>query len=195
MFAAKQLVLWEELTGKEPDAGKDWRQKGKVVAEDDSITDSMDINLSKLRGMVEDRAAWHATVLGVTMSQTRLRDWTTSSINLDFMYWIFCYHFVFHLSYHVKDALQFFPVFGVISLFVQTQNYGFESNIKSHSMLSPSSASNSTNHSRCLNFLTSLPTIRLLFQWWRPHISPWSSFHAWQWTLALGMWFSIFFPS
>ena len=40
----------------------------------DSITNSMDMNLSKLRGMGEDRGACHAAVLGVTMSQTRLRD-------------------------------------------------------------------------------------------------------------------------
>ena len=30
----------------------------------DSITDSMDMNLSKLREMVKDRGAWHATVHG-----------------------------------------------------------------------------------------------------------------------------------
>ena len=35
-----------------------------------SITDSMDINLSKLREIVEDRGAWHITVHGVTVSQT-----------------------------------------------------------------------------------------------------------------------------
>ena len=28
----------------------------------DSITDSMDMSLSKLREIVEDRGAWHATV-------------------------------------------------------------------------------------------------------------------------------------
>ena len=44
----------------------------------DSITDSMDINLSKLQGIVEDRGAWHAAVHGVTESQTRLSDWTTA---------------------------------------------------------------------------------------------------------------------
>ena len=34
----------------------------------DGITSSMDINLSKVREMVEDREAWHATVHGVTKS-------------------------------------------------------------------------------------------------------------------------------
>ena len=31
----------------------------------DSITNSMDMNLSKLREMIEDRGAWHAIVHGV----------------------------------------------------------------------------------------------------------------------------------
>ena len=38
----------------------------------DSITDSVDMNLSKLLEMVKDREAWRAAVLGVTKSQTRL---------------------------------------------------------------------------------------------------------------------------
>ena len=38
----------------------------------DSITDSMDMNLSNLREIVEDRRVWRATVCGVTKSQTQL---------------------------------------------------------------------------------------------------------------------------
>ena len=36
----------------------------------DSITDSMDMNLSKLQEMVKDREAWRAAVHGVTKSRT-----------------------------------------------------------------------------------------------------------------------------
>ena len=40
----------------------------------DGISDSMDMSLSEFRELVMDREAWHATIHGVTKSQTRLSD-------------------------------------------------------------------------------------------------------------------------
>ena len=37
----------------------------------DGITDSMDMNLGKLREMVRDGEAWRATVRGIEKSRTR----------------------------------------------------------------------------------------------------------------------------
>ena len=40
----------------------------------DSITDSMDLYLSKLWEKVEDRGAWHAAIHGVAKNWTQLSD-------------------------------------------------------------------------------------------------------------------------
>jgi len=71
----------------------------------DSITDSMDINLSKLWETVEDRKTWLAIVSGVTKSQTWLNNWTTSikitnkSINQFNNYWYISLFFFIQITY------------------------------------------------------------------------------------------------
>ena len=74
-------VLWPPdtkswLIGKDPDAGKHWRQRrrGQRIRLD-GIIDSMDIIWSKLWEKVKEREA----VDGVAKRQTWLTDWTTAA--------------------------------------------------------------------------------------------------------------------
>ena len=68
----------------------------------DGITDSMDMNLGKLRELVMDRGAWRAEVRVVTKSRIWLRDWTelnwrlflkllTLEENENLYIWHFCF--------------------------------------------------------------------------------------------------------
>ena len=81
---AEAPVLWPPhvknwLIGKDPDAGKDWRQEEKGTTEDEVVGwhhHSMDMNLSKFRELMMDRETWCAVVHGVAKRQTQLSDWT-----------------------------------------------------------------------------------------------------------------------
>ena len=80
-------ILWPPdvknwLTGNDPEPKKDWGQEEKGAQRIrwlDVITDSIDMSLSKLQEIVQDREAYLAAVPGVSESQTWVRDWTTTT--------------------------------------------------------------------------------------------------------------------
>ena len=80
---AEAPKLWppdakSQLTGKDSDAGKDWRQKEKRVRGWDgyiALPNSMDMNLTKLQETLKDREA--LAVHGVTKNRTWFSNWIT----------------------------------------------------------------------------------------------------------------------
>ena len=111
---AEYTILWppdvkSQLIGKNPDARKDWGQEEKVVAEDeiDIITDSMDVNLSKLWEIVKDRSLtcwgpWGPKELDMTY-------WLNNSkmvASLNRNDWLNCWSVVLDLNLQPLSPLQ-----------------------------------------------------------------------------------------
>ena len=78
-------ILWphakNRLIGRNPDAGKDWGQEKKGETEDEMVGWHHRCNGHESEQTLggKDREAWCAAIHGVTKSQTRLSDWTTTT--------------------------------------------------------------------------------------------------------------------
>ena len=98
---AEAPILWPHvvkglLNGKDPNAGKDWRQGDKPVAEDpigwhqriwlDGITNSMNMNLRKCWEIVKHSKCWHAATHGITRRWTWLRDNNNENLSENMKY-------------------------------------------------------------------------------------------------------------
>ena len=81
---AEAAILWPpvaktQLTGKDHDAGEDWRQEEKRETEDEKV--GWNHRLSEFEQtpeIVKDRETWCTAVHGVAKSQTQLSNWTTT---------------------------------------------------------------------------------------------------------------------
>ena len=87
---AETPILWPPdvknwLIGKDPDAGKYWRQEEKGTTGDEMAGWHHQLNGHEFQEApgVGDREAWHAAVHGVTESRTWLSDW----IQLNWLNW------------------------------------------------------------------------------------------------------------
>ena len=77
---AETPILWPPdvksgLFGKDPNAGKDWRQEEKGATEDEMVRwyrQLSGLGLHKLQEKKKDREVWHAAVHGVAKSRTWL---------------------------------------------------------------------------------------------------------------------------
>ena len=87
---AETPIIWPPdakswLIGKDPDVGKDEvkRRGWQSVRCLDSITNSMGMNMSKLREIAKDTEAWHPAVRRVAKRRKQFSNWTTTTNTLE----------------------------------------------------------------------------------------------------------------
>ena len=100
---AEALILWppdvkSQFIGKDPNAGKDWRQKEKGVTEDEMVRYHHWLNGHEFEQTLGDsrgQRTWCATVHEDAKSHTWYSNWTTTTYNLK-------YHHISHGTHVVK---------------------------------------------------------------------------------------------
>ena len=86
------------LTGKDPNAGKDWRQEEKGMTEDEMVGWHHQFNgyeFEQTLGNSEGQGNLCAAVHGIAKSWTQLSDWTTANV-------IVCVHVCVHVHRHMQ---------------------------------------------------------------------------------------------
>ena len=104
---AEAPILWPSnakslFTGKDPNDGKDWRQKEKGAADDDMVRWHHQPNghESEQTLVVEERGTWHAAVPGVTKSRTRFSIWTATTTTKCRLFFQFVGFYKYYCDYY-----------------------------------------------------------------------------------------------
>ena len=83
----------------------------------DGITDSMDMNLSKLQELVLDRETWRATFHGVAKSRIQLSDWTELNWFSSKFYFSASYMFFFLIIFYFITTLLRYDLYTIMKIY------------------------------------------------------------------------------